>query len=49
MKVTGVVLADALKSLDWRARNARYLDTAPRDVLDVVRKRIALLLSIETP
>jgi mRNA interferase MazF len=48
MKVTGVVLADALKNLDWRARNARYLDTAPPDVLEAVRERIALLLGIET-
>ncbi len=43
-KVTGVVLADQLKSLDWRARKASFLASSPRPVLDTVRKYLALLL-----
>ncbi|HEX8904975.1 MAG TPA: type II toxin-antitoxin system PemK/MazF family toxin [Longimicrobiaceae bacterium] len=31
--VTGVVLADAVKNLDWRARGLRYIEPAPADVL----------------
>ncbi len=46
LKVTGVVLSDAVKNLDWRARNARYLDTVPMNVLAAVRERLALLLGI---
>ena len=46
LKVTGVVLADALKNLDWRARNARYVDAVPPQILASVRERLALLLGI---
>ncbi len=46
LKVTGVILSDAVKSLDWRARNARYLDAAPANVAAVVRERLGLLLGI---
>jgi mRNA interferase MazF len=47
LKTTGVVLADAIRSLDWRARNARYLETTPHMVLTEVRRRIALLLDLD--
>lgn len=46
MKITGVVLSDAVKNLDWRARNARYVDTAPAAVLAAVRQRLELLLGL---
>ncbi len=46
LKVTGVVLSDAVKNLDWRARNGRYLDTAPAAVLAAVRQRLELLLGL---
>ena len=43
-KVTGVVLADQMKSLDWRQRRAEYLCTPATELLhDVVDKAIALL------
>jgi mRNA interferase MazF len=29
--ISGVVLADQVRSLDWRARNARFHSKAPRD------------------
>ena len=29
LKVTGVILSDAIKNVDWRARNARFVDAAP--------------------
>ena len=44
LKVTGVILSDAVKNLDWRARNARYLDSAPPHVLQAVQQRLGLLL-----
>src|SRR5436309_14872239 len=32
-KITGVVLADAIKNVDWQVRNAKYADTASREVM----------------
>lgn len=47
LKVTGVILSDAVKNLDWRARNARYLDAAPANVVAAVRERLGLLLGFK--
>lgn len=44
LEVTGVVLADQVKSLDWQARAARKVDEAPREVLAEVLGKIATLL-----
>jgi mRNA interferase MazF len=44
--VTGVVLADHLKSLDWTQRQARLIVRAPDDVLTDVRERIRPLLGL---
>ncbi len=42
--ISGVVLADQVKSLDWRARNARYeCDATPQVVSDVLAKVSVLL------
>ena len=48
LKVTGVVLSDAVKNLDWRARNARYIDEAPPAVLAAVREQLGLLLGFQS-
>lgn len=40
----GVVLADQIKSLDWRARNAKRKGKVSRDVLDEVRAKIRALI-----
>jgi mRNA interferase MazF len=45
LAVTGVILADQLKSLDWQARDAQFIATAPVDVLLQVLQKSALLLS----
>jgi mRNA interferase MazF len=47
LKVTGVILADALKNLDWRVRKARYLDIAPPEVLAKVQELVRLLLGLD--
>lgn len=46
MKTTGVVLADQIKSLDWYARRAKYVEDAPSEVLKAIHERISLLLTI---
>jgi mRNA interferase MazF len=44
--VRGAVLADHVKSLDWRARNAALIVALPPSVANTVLKRLGTLLSI---
>jgi mRNA interferase MazF len=41
---TGVILADHVKSIDWKARRAEKLGHCASEVIDEVRARIAPLL-----
>jgi mRNA interferase MazF len=44
LAVTGVILADQIKSLDWRTREAEFACSLPTEtVCDVLRKAVALL------
>ena len=45
--VTGAVLSDQVKSLDWQARNAKYKGAISVDQLQAVRGRIKALLLIK--
>ena len=45
-KVSGVVLADHVKNLDWNARGVEFAGIAPSDVLDDVRERLRVLLGL---
>jgi mRNA interferase MazF len=47
LPVQGVVLADQLKSVDWRAREARRIAVLPGDVITAILRRAALLLKSE--
>jgi mRNA-degrading endonuclease toxin of MazEF toxin-antitoxin module len=42
--VNGIVLADQLKSLDWRARKAKLIERASYELLAMVTARIMPLL-----
>jgi mRNA interferase MazF len=44
LKLQGVVLADQVKSLDWRARRARYADQVAGHVLQQVTARVLVLV-----
>ena len=46
-KITGVVLADAIKNVDWRACNAKYAAVASPEVRKAVRERLVALLNLE--
>ena len=46
-KVQGAILADQLKSLDWRARKATRVDRATDDVIQEVTGRILTLVGPE--
>lgn len=43
-EVSGVILADQVKSLDWRARRARKLWTLPEDCLQELLAKIRVLV-----
>ena len=43
---TGVVLADQVRSLDWRGRNATYIERAARATQDATRALVGALLRI---
>jgi mRNA interferase MazF len=42
--VTGVILADHVKSADWKARGAAKLGHCPAEAIEEVRARLAPLL-----
>ena len=42
--IAGVVLADQIRSLDWRARRARFEERAPLQLVSEVREKLAALL-----
>jgi mRNA interferase MazF len=44
LKISGTVLSDAVRSLDWRQRHARFFDKAPAEVTRLVRAKLAALL-----
>ena len=44
LAVTGTVLSDQVKSLDWRIRNAEFICTLPEaTIIEVLRKLTTLL------
>ena len=45
LNVRGVILADQVKSLDWRARNAEVVASLPADTIDEVLEKIGVLLA----
>jgi len=44
LPVHGVVLADQVRSLDWRARSARKAGTLPSEVFDDILAKVRTLL-----
>ena len=47
LKAQGAILSDQLKSLDWRARKARYVCAIPGEVLDETVAKILALVDPE--
>ena len=47
--VGGVVLADQLKSLDWRSRKVKFIERASLDVMAMVTARVLPLLEPDAP
>jgi len=49
LPVTGVVLSDQVKSLDWRARNAERICSMPGETLAVVLEKLRTLIEPTSP
>jgi mRNA interferase MazF len=47
--VSGVVLADQLKSLDWRSRRVKFIERISPDVMAMVTARVLPLLEPDIP
>jgi mRNA interferase MazF len=45
LAITGAILADQVKSLDWRARNAEYACTLPVEIVTEVFRKLTTLLT----
>ena len=45
--VSGAILADQVKSLDWRVRRAEYICTLPDEIVLAVLQRLGTLLDPE--
>jgi mRNA interferase MazF len=45
LKVTGAVLSDQIKSLDWKARSAAFICKLPDDITEQVLGKALTLLS----
>ena len=48
LEVSGVVLADQIKSLDWKARRARFCCTMPAATIAEVMRKLAPLIGEPT-
>ena len=48
LQVKGVVLADHVKNLDWKIRNAKYICNLPTNILIDVLAKLNTLIGIDT-
>lgn len=46
LTVTGVIIADQIKSLDWKVRNAEFIVKAPKNVLDETMNKFLTLVKL---
>ena len=46
-KVTGAILSDQVKSLDWKVRNAEFFDKIPESVTLEILTKLTTLLRID--
>jgi mRNA interferase MazF len=44
IEVTGVILSDQVRSLDWRVRKAEFKEALPEEVIDEVLAKLGTLL-----
>ncbi|MBW2194808.1 MAG: type II toxin-antitoxin system PemK/MazF family toxin [Deltaproteobacteria bacterium] len=47
LKLTGVILSDQIKSLDWKIRNTEFYDKVPETVILEILKKLTTLLRFD--
>jgi mRNA interferase MazF len=47
LTVTGVILADQVKSLDWRARQVEWIHALPEATIAEVLQKLGTLLALQ--
>ncbi len=45
LQTKGVVLADQIKTLDWRARKVKFVETVTQDLIEEVQAKLETLIS----
>jgi mRNA interferase MazF len=48
LNIEGVILSDQLKSLDWRNRNAQFIDRLPESTTTQVLRKIEVLIGLRS-
>lgn len=46
LTITGVIIADQIKSLDWKVRNAEFIVKAPKNVLNETMNKFSTLIKL---
>lgn len=49
LKISGTILSDAVRSIDWRERRVRYFEKSSAEILQNVQVRLAALLGLSKP
>jgi mRNA interferase MazF len=44
LNVTGVILSDQIRTIDWKVRNVRIVDKAPSDCIEKVIENLSKLI-----
>jgi len=44
LPITGVILSDHVKNLDWKIRRAEFICHSPTDVVNIVLAKLNILL-----
>lgn len=47
LKITGAILSDQIKSLDWKARKTKFITRVPLDIMNEVVARIKTLIFVQ--
>ncbi len=46
LQIDGFILADQIRTMDWRARGSEFICSVPTETVDAVLERIGVLLKI---
>jgi mRNA interferase MazF len=44
LQIQGVILADQIKCLDWKARDIQFVETVPESLIEELQAKIELLI-----